>query len=456
MNNILTFNDTICAIATPCGGAIAIIRLSGEDAIKITSKCFKSVNNKSLEDVQSHTLHYGSIIDENGKEIDEVLVSVFRAPHSYTSENATEISFHGSQYIAEKILQTLFTAGARQATAGEFTQRAFLNGKLDLSQAEAVADMIAVTNRAQHIAAFSQLKGSYAESLKQLRERLLHLTSLLELELDFSDHEELEFADRTQLRNLTEEIKNHIESLTKSFSTGEAIKNGIPLAIIGNTNVGKSTLLNVLLQENRAIVSDIHGTTRDTIEQTTQINGLTFRLIDTAGIRETNDAIERLGIDRTYQKIDEATIILYVTDHSPNEQEIASIKQIAKGKKLIFVINKIDLHSPTDTLSEPHVNISALHNTNIDELKKAIYEAAAIPEIQENTPIVTNLRHYEALKHALDSINNVKESFNLNISADLIAEDFRDCISYLGEITGGTITSQDVLTNIFSHFCVGK
>lgn len=346
----LQAEDTICALATPAGGAIGIIRISGKDAIKIADKVFVTSKHKKLHDAKSHTILYGRIIDSQQETIDDVLVSVFRSPHSYTGEDSVEISCHGSRYIIKTILEMLIKEGCRQAAPGEYTQRAFFNGKLDLSQAEAVADLIASTNRATHHAAMSQLKGNFSNELTTLRNELLKMTSLIELELDFSDHEDLEFANRDELLALAHKIKNRITTLANSFETGNAIKQGVPVAIIGKTNVGKSTLLNQLLEEDKAIVSNIHGTTRDVIEDTTEIHGITFRFIDTAGIRKTTDEIENLGIERTYQKIEEAKIVLWLMDEAPTKQEVDDLLKRINDKSLICIQNKMDL-LPTPTLS---------------------------------------------------------------------------------------------------------
>lgn len=453
-------NDTICALSTPAGGAIGIVRVSGEKAIDITDSIFNS-KGKSLSMAATRTIHFGNIIDGKGDIIDEVLVSIFRAPHSYTGEDVIEISCHGSDYILSTVLQTLIDKGCRQALPGEFTQRAFLSGKMDLSQAEAVADLIASKNKATHDLAIRHLKGNFSNELSLLRERLLKLTSLLELELDFSDHEELEFADRDNLLDLTNDIENRISALIKSFATGNAVKKGIPVAIIGKTNVGKSTLLNLLVGEERAIVSDIHGTTRDVIEDTTDINGVTFRFIDTAGIRDTDDTIERLGIKLTYKKMDEARIVLWLTDALPLDEDIENIKSLCGNKKLIIVNNKIDIKSNVEELenifpSYPVIGISAKEQENISLLKSEIYKAADISALSENEIIITSVRHYDALVNAYNSLNNVKDSLLSNYSNDLICEDLRLCLHYLGEITGGEITTSEVLGNIFNKFCVGK
>ena len=445
--------DTICALATAPGGAIGIVRISGNETLEILSRVF----TKDLTNAQPNTIHYGHI--KNGEEtIDEVLVSVFRAPHSYTGEESAEISCHGSRYILNKVLALLIANGCRQAGPGEFTQRAYLNGKMDLSQAEAVADLIASTNQATHQIAMSQLRGHFSSKLAQLREQLLKLTSLLELELDFSDHEDLEFADRSELMDLTKTIDNHITRLAKSFETGQALKQGIPVAIVGKTNVGKSTLLNRLLKDDRAIVSDVHGTTRDTIEDTIDINGITFRFIDTAGIRQTQDEVEQIGIARTYAAIDKARIVLWLIDAEPSIEEINDVLQRTENKKLIVIKNKADKadNNSYNLLNRPFITISAKFGTGIEELEQAIYEAANIPALTENDIIVTNARHYDALVRAHDSIQRVIDGLQMQLSGDLLSEDLRQALDTLAEITGGQITPNEVLGNIFKNFCVGK
>ena len=466
--------ECICALATPAGGAIGIVRLSGKNAIEITDKVFVSVSGKQLSVAKPNTLHYGEIKDKDGHTIDDVLVSVFRAPHSYTGEDSTEISCHGSRYILQQVLQRLIEVGCRQAEPGEYTRRAYMNGKMDLSQAEAVADLIASTNKATHQMALSQLKGHFSSELTLLREKLLKMTSLLELELDFSDHEELEFADRSALRALAAEIEKKITTLAHSFETGNALKQGVPVAIVGKTNVGKSTLLNRLLHEEKAIVSNIHGTTRDVIEDTTLIDGITFRFIDTAGIRKTDDVVENIGIERTYQKMEEAKIVIWLLDAQPTEAEIEDMKEKNQGKKLLMVFNKIDEISfdkallPSDensqtsssiSLSDENVsilNISARTGENVSDLEQALIRAADIPEITENDVIVTSARHYEALLRADESLSRVLESMDMSMSGDIIAEDLKMVLEELGEITGGQISSQETLNNIFKHFCIGK
>ena len=445
--------DTICALATAPGGALGIIRISGPQALEILSRVF----SKNLTDAKPNTIHYGHIV--SGAEIiDEVLVSVFRAPHSYTGEDSVEISCHGSRFILNKVLALLIENGCRQAGPGEFTQRAYLNGKMDLSQAEAVADLIASTNQATHQIAMSQLRGHFSSQLAQLREQLLKLTSLLELELDFSDHEDLEFADRSELLKLTKTINNHITTLARSFEKGQAIKNGIPVAIVGKTNVGKSTLLNRLLKDDRAIVSDIHGTTRDTIEDTIDIKGITFRFIDTAGIRQTTDTIEQIGIDRTYAAIEKARIVLWLIDQEPSTGDISEVTQRTENKKLIVVANKIDKsdNNSYNLSNLPFIAISAKFGTGMEALEQAIYEAADIPTLTENDIIVTNARHYDALVRAHEHLERVLDGLNNGLSGDLLSEDLRLTLDTLAEITGGQITPNEVLGNIFKHFCVGK
>ena len=460
MQALLNDRQTICALATSAGGALGVIRVSGNDAIDIVDRAFKAPKSKKLHALPPQTVQYGHIVDEGEQTIDEVLVTCFRAPHSYTGENSVEISCHGSAYILNEVLKLLVRLGCRQAQPGEFTQRAFLNGKMDLSQAEAVADLIAAANRASAQLALGQLRGHFSGELAALRDKLLHITSLIELELDFSD-QDVTFADRQELQVLAEEIRTKIATLATSFETGRAIKAGISVAIVGKTNVGKSTLLNRLLKEERAIVSDIHGTTRDVIEDTIQINGINFRFIDTAGIRKTSDEIESLGIERTYQKLTEAAIVLWVIDKAPTLSEIEEMNAHTRGKRLIVVSNKTDAQSfafPTFSWTEQptFVSVSAKFNTNIETLETCIYNAANIPEIHENDVIVTNVRHYEALSQALASIQRVLEGIALDLSGDLLSEDLRQCLHFLAEITGGSITSNEVLGNIFRHFCIGK
>ena len=454
-------NETICALATAPGGALGIIRISGAQSLEILSRIF----TKNLADARPNTIHYGHIVEQvavpqqqTATIVDEVLVSVFRAPHSYTGEESAEISCHGSRYILNKVLELLIQQGCRMANPGEFTQRAYLNGKMDLTQAEAVADLITSTNQATHQVALSQLRGHFSSRLEQLREQLLKLTSLLELELDFSDHEDLEFADRSELLKLSKEIDAHITSLARSFETGQALKQGIPVAIVGKTNVGKSTLLNALLKDDRAIVSDVHGTTRDTIEDTIDIQGITFRFIDTAGIRQTQDTVEQIGIERTYAAIEKARIVLWIIDSKPSSEEINDILQRIENNRLIVVRNKTDKGNINDfTLpNHPLVSISAKFGKGIDKLEQAIYEAADIPALSDNDIIVTNARHYEALTRSHDCIQRVIDGLQMQLSGDLLSEDLRQALDTLAEITGGQITPHEVLGNIFKNFCVGK
>lgn len=491
--------DTICAIATAQGGAIGIIRVSGPEAITITDRIFSPLQGVPLVERRPYTLTFGRILaplsaitdsaqkdknalsapspvkdrtsiteEGNAEVIDEVLVSVFRAPHSYTGEDSIEISCHGSAYILQRVLQLLIQNGCRSALPGEFTQRAFLNGKMDLSQAEAVADLIASSSAATHRLAMSQMRGGFSHELKELRDQLLHITSLMELELDFSDHEELEFANRDELFALANQIEHTIARLTQSFNVGNAIKNGIPVAIIGETNAGKSTLLNALLHEEKAIVSDIHGTTRDVIEDTFNLRGITFRFIDTAGIRQTTDTIENLGIERTYQKMNQANIILWMVDATDASQALSELKESilphCKDKQLMILFNKCDLlpaEQQTALLSTfadvdaKKLFISAKQHLNLNVLEEQLVETASLPEISQNDVIVTNVRHYEALSRALDSIHRVQEGLQLGLSGDLVSEDLRQCIFHLSDIAG-EVTTDEVLGNIFKNFCIGK
>ena len=467
-------NNTICAIATAPGGAIGIIRISGSEAISIADRIFRPVGSTlSLSERKAYTLAFGNIVNANNDVIDEVLVSIFRAPHSYTGEDSVEISCHGSAYVLQQVMLLLTENGCVPAGPGEFTQRAFLNGKMDLSQAEAVADLISSTNKATHDMAMSQLKGHFSNELADLRAHLLKLTSLLELELDFSDHEELEFADRSELYTLANDIHQRLVSLARSFEVGNALKNGIPVAIVGNTNVGKSTLLNHLLHEEKAIVSDVHGTTRDFIEDSTIINGIQFRFVDTAGIRDTDDVVENIGIERTYQKMQEAKIVLWLIDQEPDASKIEDIKQRVAGKKLIIVHNKIDLtnsslndsssakptiqHSKLNIQNSQSVDISAKYGTNLPLLEQLIVEAANIPQISESDIVITSVRHYSALLKADESLQRVIQSMDIGLSGDLLAEDLRMVIEHLAEITGEEkITPQETLNSIFSSYCIGK
>ena len=557
----------IAAIATAPGtGGIAVIRLSGPDAFTITDKIFRARNrNKTASTAEAYTMLFGYIVDEitdnrvqstdnqthssfliphSSFLIDEVVISVFRAPHSFTGENTVEISCHGSVYIQQEILRLLISAGARMAGPGEFTQRAFLNGRLDLSQAEAVADLINAQSAAAHTIALNQMRGNFSSKLEELRRQLLHFVSLLELELDFGDHDDLEFADRTELNSVAQEIQSQLTRLQQSFSQGNAIKNGIPVAIVGETNAGKSTLLNLLVGDNRAIVSDIHGTTRDVIEDTVNINGLTFRFIDTAGIRQTSDIIENMGIERTYEMIERAQIILWVVDSTNVTEHIEwlaeRIMRRSEDKRLIILLNKIDrlndeelttlrewfepycpseksvksderlfseaknseslnpdgkksfqsvssvgensnpdgtrsvnsvhsVHSVREknnsvgeknnserNTSPQIIEISAKQNHNTNQLTQLLYESAQMPDLSAGDIIISNLRHYEALTHALESIDRVIDGLQMNIPADFVAQDIREALFHLAEITGGEITTDEVLGNIFAHFCIGK
>ena len=446
--------DTICALATPPGGAIAVIRVSGPKAISITDSIF----SKSISDAEGYTMHFGQIMDMDGKELDEVLVSVFRAPHSYTGEDSTEISCHGSSYIVQNLLESLIWNGARQAEPGEYTMRSFMNGKLDLSQAEAVADLIASSTRNAHQMAMSQLRGQFSRELTDLQQQLLHLTSLLELELDFND-QDVEFANRKQLSELMDKVEQHISQLADSFQMGNAIKNGIPVAIIGAPNVGKSTLLNALIGEERALVSNIQGTTRDLIEDTTQIDGITFRFIDTAGIRKTHSKLEQMGIERSIQAAERAKIILLLTENDVSFPEL----RFREDQVVLQVINKCDQSLPSSSYlyhRQPTGNlfhISAARGDGIELLRRAFVRAAGMPtDLNSSHSVVTNVRHYTALQQALEALRHAKQAFADQMPTDLVAEDLRGCLHHLGEITGSEITSEDVLHNIFSHFCIGK
>ena len=456
-------NDTICAPATAPGGALAIIRVSGPQAVEIVNQIASADVNTFLLNFETftHVVDKYANFEKDKKSsniVDEVMITVFCAPHSYTGEDSVEISCHGSRYILNKVLELLVQHGCQMAEPGEFTKRAYLNGKIDLSQAEAVADLIASSNKATHQLAMSQLRGGISSELSLLRDQLLKLTSLLELELDFSDHEDLEFADRSELLSIANKINNHITRLARSFETGQAIKQGIPVAIVGKTNVGKSTLLNRLLHDDRAIVSDIHGTTRDTIEDTIDLQGVTFRFIDTAGIRQTTDQVEKIGIERTFSAIDKARIVLWVIDEEPSTKEFNDIKQRSENKKLIIVQNKIDKvkYIPLTTVNFPLITISAKQGTNISQLEQAIYQAADIPALSDSDVIVTNARHYDALIRANEAIQRVIDGLQQQLSGDLLSEDLRQAIDILAEITGGQITPNEVLGNIFKNFCVGK
>jgi tRNA modification GTPase len=462
--------ETIVALASPSGaGAIAVIRLSGKDAITIAESVFQSVSNKKISKQKTHTIHLGHIIDE-GKTYDQVLLSIFKNPNSYTGEDVIEISCHGSTYIQQQIIQLLLRKGCRMAQAGEFTLRAFLNGKLDLSQAEAVADLISSDNEASHQIAMQQMRGGFSNEISKLREELLNFASLIELELDFAE-EDVEFADRSQFKELLTRIEFVLKRLIDSFAVGNVIKNGIPVAIVGEPNVGKSTLLNALLNEERAIVSDIAGTTRDTIEDELVINGIGFRFIDTAGIRETKDIVESIGIKKTFEKIEQAQVVLYLFESlkfkisgSEYIAEIEKVKNKFPLKPLIVVINKIDLLSSDEIesirlqLKEVNVKletISAKEKTGIDSLKNQLLSFVNTGALRNNETIVTNTRHYDSLLKALEAIQKVQFGMNNGISSDLMAIDIKDALYYFGEITG-EVTNDELLGNIFANFCIGK
>ncbi len=462
----LLFQDTICAISTAPGvGGIAVIRVSGKKATEICNACV-SVDVMAMK---ANTCRFARFVRPNGEVLDEVMLTLFKAPHSFTGEDTIEIACHGSLYIQQCILQDLVAGGARLARAGEFTQRAFLNGKMDLSQAEAVADLIASTSRAAHRIALKQMRGGFSDELSRLRSKLLDFTSLVELELDFADHEELEFADRSQLQALAIEIESKISRLTQSFSLGNAIKNGIPVAIVGKTNAGKSTLLNALVGEEKAIVSDIHGTTRDVIEDCISIDGIQFRFFDTAGLRETDDEIESLGIARSYRSIDKAQIVLWIIDSAEllawepltisfDESEIA----VPEDKTCIVVFNKIDkaqaagLDISSLSSRHPHCHISAKQGLGLERLRQMFIEASQIDELALEDVTVSNARHYENLTRALDAIRRVQDGLQTQLPGDLLSMDLRECIDQLGAITGGALATDEILGNIFSKFCIGK
>ncbi|RXR19453.1 tRNA uridine-5-carboxymethylaminomethyl(34) synthesis GTPase MnmE [Flavobacterium stagni] len=463
-------HDTIVALATPTGaGAVAIIRISGKEAIDIAAAVFESVKGKDLRNQKTHTIHLGTIVD-GAKVVDQVLVSVFKNPNSYTGENVVEISCHGSTFIQQQIIQLLLRKGCRMAQAGEFTLRAFLNGKLDLSQAEAVADLIASDNEASHQIAMQQMRGGFSSEIHRLREELLNFASLIELELDFAE-EDVEFADRSQFTDLLNRIEFVLKRLIDSFAVGNVIKNGIPVAIVGEPNVGKSTLLNALLNEERAIVSDIAGTTRDTIEDEMNINGIGFRFIDTAGIRETADYVESIGIQKTFEKIEQAQVVLYLFEsakfHADGQQyrtEIEKIKNKYPQKQVVVVLNKIDLvteqqlqeiQSQLETLDVKRILLSAKNQEGVHELKNELYALVNTGALRNNETIVTNSRHYDALLKALEAIQKVKWGMESQVPSDLVAIDIREALYYFGEITG-EVTNDELLGNIFANFCIGK
>jgi tRNA modification GTPase len=468
----MIYNDTIVALATPSGaGAIAIIRISGQNAIQIAGLVFKSVKNKDITTQKTHTLHLGHITDD-AKIIDQVLVSIFKGPNSYTGENTIEISCHGSTYIQQQIIQLLLRKGCRAAQPGEFTLRAFLNGKLDLSQAEAVADLISSDNEASHQIAMQQMRGGFSNELAVLRQELLNFASLIELELDFAE-EDVAFADRTQFSELLNKIELVLKRLIDSFAVGNVIKNGIPVAIVGEPNVGKSTLLNALLNEERAIVSEIAGTTRDTIEDELVIGGIGFRFIDTAGIRDTKDVVESIGIKKTFEKIEQAQVVLYIVDGSWMMEdgkinkvyiEIEKIKNQYSLKPLVIIVNKIDqlkvddiktITSKLKTHNSKLITISAKENIGVDDLKNTLLSFVNTGALRNNETIVTNSRHYDSLLKALDEIQKVKYGMQTNLSSDLMAIDIKEALYHFGMITG-EVTNDELLGNIFANFCIGK
>ena len=467
-------NDTIVALASPSGaGAIAVIRISGSDAIVVSNSIFNSVSGKDITKQKTHTLHLGHIVDGT-KVIDQVLLSIFKGPNSYTGENTIEISCHGSTYIQQQIIQLLLRKGCRMANAGEFTLRSFLNGKMDLSQAEAVADLISSDNEASHQIAMQQMRGGFSNEIRELRQELLNFASLIELELDFAE-EDVAFADRTQFRELLNRIEFVLKRLIDSFAVGNVIKNGIPVAIVGEPNVGKSTLLNALLNEERAIVSEIAGTTRDTIEDELVIGGIGFRFIDTAGIRETADVIESLGIRKTFEKIEQAQVVLYLVDGSRLSVdgklenlllEVGKTRNQFPQKPIVVIINKMDLISPenvsiinekltTNNQQLTTIYISAKENIGVDELKNKLLSFVNTGALRNNETIVTNTRHYDSLLKALDEIQKVNYGLQTNISSDLMAIDIREALYHFGMITG-EVTNDELLGNIFANFCIGK
>lgn len=460
--------DIICAISTsPGAGAIAVLRLSGKGSVELADRIFRAASGKKLAESKPNTVHFGEI--RQGQQlVDEVLVTLFRSPHSYTGEDTVEIACHGSLYVQQKILQLLIETGARLAEPGEFTRRAFLHGKMDLSQAEAVADLIASSSAAAHRVALQQMKGGFSAELMKLRAELLQITSLLELELDFSE-EDVEFADRTELKRIATDISTLVGNLCRSFSLGNVIKNGVPVAIVGNTNVGKSTLLNALLKEDKAIVSDIAGTTRDVIEDTVNIRGILFRFIDTAGIRATEDTVENMGIERTFAKIAGASVVLLLTDLSRGIESFDSYyrrvkEKISPSARLLIVLNKTDqaedLLTALETLQlqingETIIPVSAKTGHNLEQLTEELIRTVNLHDLNTGNVIVTNARHYEALKHAHTAISRVISGLTSGLSGEFISQDIRECLHYLGSISG-MITTDEVLGNIFKNFCIGK
>ena len=453
--------DTIVALATPSGaGAIAIIRLSGKEAITIATEIFNSISGKELLKQKSHTVHLGNIVD-GSRIIDEVLATVFKNPNSYTGENVVEFSCHGSSYIQQEIIQLLLRKGCRMATAGEFTLQAFLNGKMDLSQAEAVADLIASDSKASHQLAIQQMRGGFSTEIEELRIQLLNFASLIELELDFSE-EDVEFANREEFQKLIKKITTLLKKLIDSFATGNVLKNGIPVAIVGRPNSGKSTLLNSLLNEERAIVSNIAGTTRDTIEDEITIGGIRFRFIDTAGLRDTTDEIEKIGVERALEKLEKSSIYIYLFDST--KMDVAEVKKeldsFTTNSKQLIVANKIDKAS-TEQLSAinnsdlPFLTISAKNKDSLDVLTNSLLDIAGIEALDSNQLMVTNSRHYDVLIKSLEEISKVQEGINNHLTGDLLAIDLRQALYFLGEITG-QVSNDDLLGNIFANFCIGK
>ena len=449
MYNLLDTTTTIVAPATAAGGAVMVIRLSGSEAITIADRMFRG--KSKLSDATGYTLHYGNIVNDTDEVIDDVVVALFRAPHSYTGDDTVEITLHGSEYITTEVIRLAIEYGATMAMPGEFTRRAFLAGKMDLSRAEAVADIIASDSRWSHNVASTQMRGGYSAKLAELHSELLRLCSLLELELDFSE-EDVEFADRTTLLNTLNDIGSQIESLTNSFALGNVLKNGVSVAIVGEPNVGKSTLLNTLIEDDRAIVSDIAGTTRDTIEATTTIDGIRYRFIDTAGIRNTEDKLEQLGIDRSCRAMEKANVVLHIA--SADNPTFAPI-ETSNTQHYIRVINKIDTVTSSADLDANAIQISAKRNLGIDDLRKAIRTTTDTAQLSAGSIVVSNMRHYAALKSASEALADARRSMQSNTPSDLLSEDIRRIIHHLGEITG-EITSADILQNIFSNFCIGK